>query len=61
MSKDGSPAGATEQRDDWGPEAGPAASEEVERGVGRGQEAGAHHGEEAQGLQGVHSAQGEHT
>ena len=58
VSKDGSPASAAGQCD-RGPEAGPAASEEDQRGVGRGEEAGAHHGEEAQGLQGVHSAQGE--
>ena len=60
MSEDGSTAGAAGQRD-RGPEASclPAAGEEDQRGAGRGEKAGADHGEETQSLQGVHSSQGD--
>ena len=47
VSEDGSPAGAAGQCD-RGPETGfpAAAGEEDQRGVGRGEETGADHGEE---------------
>ena len=58
MSKDGSTAGTPGQCD-RGPGAGFPARQEDQRGVGRGEEAGADHGEETQSLQGVHSSQGD--